>query len=64
MTLVGVVAFYTSAPTATSIFANPITTHIQKELQPLVMPTLAGMRAWRLAKRIRVHDAAARIALQ
>jgi tetraprenyl-beta-curcumene synthase len=57
MTLVGVVAFYTSAPTATSTFANPITTHIQKELRPLITPTLAVMRAWRLAKRIRNRPA-------
>jgi tetraprenyl-beta-curcumene synthase len=53
MTLVGVVAFYTSAPTATNTFANPVTTHIQKELQPLMTPTIAVMRAWRFAKRIR-----------
>jgi tetraprenyl-beta-curcumene synthase len=53
MTLVGVVAFYTSAPTATSPFAALITTHIQRELRPLVTPTLAIMRAWRKAKKLR-----------
>ncbi len=52
MTLVGVVAFYTSAPTATSQFARPVTRRIQRELRPLITPTLAVMRAWRLAKRL------------
>jgi tetraprenyl-beta-curcumene synthase len=54
MTLVGVVAFYTSAPTATSPFAATVTAHIQRELRPLITPTLAVMRTWRLAKRLRL----------
>jgi hypothetical protein len=53
MTLTGVVAFYTSAPTATSPFAAAATTHIQHELRPLITPTLLVMRAWRAAKRAR-----------
>jgi tetraprenyl-beta-curcumene synthase len=53
MTLAGVTAFYTSAPTATSAFARPATISIQQELRPLITPTLAVMRAWRLAKRLR-----------
>jgi tetraprenyl-beta-curcumene synthase len=53
MTLAGVTAFYTTAPTATSDFARPATTHIQRELRPLITPTLAVMRTWRLAKRLR-----------
>lgn len=53
MTLVGVVAYYTSAPTATSEFAKPVTAQVQRELRPLITPTLAVMRAWRLAKRLR-----------
>jgi hypothetical protein len=53
MTLTGVTAFYTSAPTARSDFAQPITAHIRKQLQPLITPTLAVMRAWRIAKRLR-----------
>lgn len=52
MTMTGVVAFYTSAPTANSEFARPFTTHIRRELQPLITPTLAVMRAWRSAKRL------------
>jgi tetraprenyl-beta-curcumene synthase len=60
MTLTGVVAFYTSAPTATSPFAAAITAHIQRELQPLITPTLAVMRAWRTAKRARGALAKAR----
>ncbi len=55
MTLVGVVAFYTSAPTARSPFAAPVTAHIQRELRPLITPTLAVMRTWRLAKKLRLR---------
>jgi tetraprenyl-beta-curcumene synthase len=54
MTLVGVVAFYTSAPTATGTLAAPVTAHIQRELRPLITPTLAVMRTWRLAKTLRL----------
>jgi hypothetical protein len=54
MTLVGVVAYYTSAPTANSELARPVVARIHRELQPLITPTLAIMRAWRLAKRMRV----------
>jgi tetraprenyl-beta-curcumene synthase len=53
MTLVGVAAYYLSAPTAASDFARPVARQIRRELQPLMTPTLAVMRAWRLAKRIR-----------
>lgn len=53
MTLTGVVAFYTSAPTATSPFAAAATKHIQHELRPLITPTLLVMRAWRAAKHAR-----------
>jgi hypothetical protein len=54
MTLVGTVAFYASAPGAGSQPARPIVATIQSELQPLITPTLAIMRAWRLAKRARL----------
>jgi tetraprenyl-beta-curcumene synthase len=53
MTLVGVVAYYTSAPSASSGFARPIAIGIQQELRPLITPTLGVMRAWRAAKRMR-----------
>jgi hypothetical protein len=53
MTLVGVVAYYLSAPTASSEFARPVTEQIHHELTPLISPTLAVMRAWRSAKRAR-----------
>jgi tetraprenyl-beta-curcumene synthase len=53
MTLVGVVAYYTSASAATGKLARPIVTQIHGELQPLIMPTLAVMRTWRIAKRLR-----------
>jgi hypothetical protein len=61
MTLAGVAAYYTSAPSATSELAWPVTARLQRELRPLITPTLAVMRAWRLAKRvrarIRIHSA-------
>ena len=53
MTLVGIVAYYSSAPTASGEFARPITEQIRLELSPLIKPTLAVMRAWRIAKRAR-----------
>jgi tetraprenyl-beta-curcumene synthase len=53
MTLVGVVAYYASAPSARSPVARPVIEHMRRELRPLIVPTLALMRAWRLAKRVR-----------
>ena len=55
MTLVGVVAYYASAPGASSAFARPVMAPVRKELRPLMTPTLAVMRAWRLAKRGRAR---------
>jgi tetraprenyl-beta-curcumene synthase len=53
MTLVGVAAYYISAPTAGSDFAQPVTRRVRRQLQPLITPTLLVMRAWRAAKRAR-----------
>ena len=53
MTLAGVVAFYTTAPTASSDAAAEVAQHLQRELQPLITPTLAVMRSWRKAKQLR-----------
>lgn len=53
MTLVGVAAYYLSAPTATSPFAQPITRRIRSQFEPLITPTLAVMGTWRAAKRAR-----------
>lgn len=53
MTLVGVAAYYLSAPTATTDFAKPVADRIRRELQPLMTPTLAVMRLWRAAKHAR-----------
>jgi tetraprenyl-beta-curcumene synthase len=58
MTLAGVAAYYTSAPSAASELAWPVTSRIEHELQPLITPTLAVMRAWRLAKRLRARTSA------
>ncbi|HTA06806.1 MAG TPA: DUF2600 family protein [Solirubrobacteraceae bacterium] len=55
MTLTGVAAYYTSAPSATSALAGPVTSRVQAELRPLIVPTLAVMRAWRFAKRLRAR---------
>jgi tetraprenyl-beta-curcumene synthase len=55
MTLAGVAAYYTSAASATSELAWPVTSRIQAELAPLITPTLAVMRTWRLAKRVRAR---------
>jgi hypothetical protein len=53
MTLVGIVAYYTSAASAKGDFARPVTESVLRELRPLSAPTMAMMRAWRLAKRLR-----------
>ncbi len=53
MTLVGVVAYYTSAREATQGIAAPLTRRVHDELGALMAPTLAVMRAWRGAKRLR-----------
>jgi tetraprenyl-beta-curcumene synthase len=54
MILSGVVAYYTSQPSAQGEFAYRVAEHTQKQLRPLITPTLATMRAWRTAKRLRV----------
>jgi tetraprenyl-beta-curcumene synthase len=53
VTLVGVVAYYASAPSASEEPAGAIVDCVCRELRPLITPTLALMRVWRLAKRIR-----------
>jgi len=54
ITLVGVVAYYASAPTAgDDAFARMVIARVKRELKPLIAPTLALMRGWRLAKRAR-----------
>jgi len=52
MILAGVVAYYTSQPSATREFARPVTEQVRDELRPLITPTLATMHMWRLAKRL------------
>jgi hypothetical protein len=51
MTLAGVIAYYTSAPGAGSEIARPVTEQLQAQLRPLITPTLAVLRSWRLGKR-------------
>jgi tetraprenyl-beta-curcumene synthase len=52
MTLVGVAAYYGSAPSASDAFARSAIGPLERQLRPLIGPTLAVMRAWRLTKRI------------
>jgi hypothetical protein len=53
MILVGVVARYTSTAAAGREFARPITAHVNRQLRPLITPSLAIWRVWRTAKRHR-----------
>ncbi|MBA3808854.1 MAG: DUF2600 family protein, partial [Solirubrobacterales bacterium] len=52
VTLIGVVAYYCSAPEASGEPARGATAPLMSQLRPLIGPTLALMRAWRLAKRV------------
>jgi tetraprenyl-beta-curcumene synthase len=61
MILSGVVAYYTSQPSAMRDFARPVTEHAREQLRPLITPTLATMHAWRLAKRLRSSSCAKRL---
>ncbi len=56
ITLVGVVAYYTSDPGARGELAAPIVERLRHELSPLIYPTLVVMRAWRAAKRVRAGN--------
>ena len=53
MTIVGIVAYYASAPTAGDDFARLVTQETARHLHPLIGPTLAVMHTWRAAKRVR-----------
>lgn len=52
MTLVGIVAYYASAPTADSEFARPVMQRVTRDLAPAMGPILALMRTWRAARRL------------
>jgi hypothetical protein len=53
MTLVGIAAYYSSAPTASSGSALHLTTEVRRELRPLITPTFALMRSWRATRQAR-----------
>jgi tetraprenyl-beta-curcumene synthase len=53
MTLAGVVAYYTSALGPGESSSKRIVAPVQRELRPLIAPTLTFMLAWRTAKRLR-----------
>ncbi len=52
VTLVGIVAYYASAPTARDEFARPAIGQATRKLAPAIVPGLAIMRTWRAAKRL------------
>jgi hypothetical protein len=49
----GVVSYYTSPAEARSARARPVAVQIHRQLGALIWPTLAMMRSWRMAKRLR-----------
>jgi len=53
MTLTGAVAYWTTDPGANGALAAPVARRVRRELWPLIVPTLAVLRAWRAAKRAR-----------
>lgn len=53
MTLTGAVAYYGSAPGAGGPIARPVIACLRRELSPAILPPLAVMRVWRLARRER-----------
>jgi hypothetical protein len=53
MTLAGVAAYYTTHPGAREPAARKVATVVRRELSPTIWPTLAVMRLWRTAKRVR-----------
>jgi tetraprenyl-beta-curcumene synthase len=53
MILSGVVAYYTSQPSAMEAYARPVSEHVRGRLRPVITPTLATLRVWRLAKQVR-----------
>ena len=64
MTLVGVLAYYGSALKRTDRFARQAMAPTARRLRVLLTPTLAVMRAWRLAKRIAARHERAQSAPQ
>jgi tetraprenyl-beta-curcumene synthase len=57
MTLVGVVAYYTSSPGARREPGRTVVAELRRQLGGLYAPTLAIVRAWRMAKRARRRTA-------
>jgi tetraprenyl-beta-curcumene synthase len=53
MTLAGVAAYYTTHPGAREPAAREVAAVVRRELSPTIWPTLAVMRLWRGAKRVR-----------
>jgi tetraprenyl-beta-curcumene synthase len=51
MLLTGVVAYYGSAPGAEGELGRPVIARLRRELAPLIAPTLAVMRTWRIARQ-------------
>jgi hypothetical protein len=51
--VLGVVAYYVSSPEAGAKRARPPIRRLQRSLMPLIVPTVAVMRAWRFARALR-----------
>jgi tetraprenyl-beta-curcumene synthase len=51
--LTGAVAYYATAPGAAGTLLCPLDVEIRRGLRPLLSPTLAVLRTWRLARAIR-----------
>lgn len=52
MTMIGVIAYYGSAPAATGQGAGSVAKRMCGELGPLIAPTLALMQSWRMTKQV------------
>jgi tetraprenyl-beta-curcumene synthase len=61
MMLVGVVAYYTTDPGARCEVAQPQVKRMHRKLRPFIWPTLAILRSWRGAKRLRAARVRGRV---
>jgi tetraprenyl-beta-curcumene synthase len=52
MTLIGAVAYWTTAPGATAPLVVPVARRLRRELGPTMLATVALMQAWRCGRRV------------
>lgn len=53
MILAGILAYYTTNPTADSELAQPVFRRLHRRLRPVITLALITLRAWRLSRRVR-----------